>query len=109
VLLLWVALVSVGLAPSIEVLVTAAAIERLGTIIPVTPAGAGIAELGTIGWLVAAGLDPVEAVAGVLLYRVFLVVAEIPVGGAVLGGWAWVQRRSAMRGDDAGSVTKAAA
>lgn len=109
VLLLWVALVSVGLSPSIEVLVTAAAIERLGTIIPVTPAGAGIAELGTIGWLVAAGLDPVEAVAGVLLYRVFLVVAEIPVGGAVLGGWAWVQRRSAMRGDDAGSVTKAAA
>ncbi|HET8560345.1 MAG TPA: YbhN family protein [Marmoricola sp.] len=110
VLLLWVALVSVGLSPSVEVLVTAAAIERLGTIIPVTPAGAGIAELGTIGWLVAAGLDPVEAVAGVLLYRVFLVVAEIPVGGLVLGGWAWRQRRSALRDQAAdGGMTKAAA
>ncbi len=94
VLLLWFALRSVGLAPSIAVLVTAAAIERLGTIIPLTPAGTGIAELGTIGWLVAAGLDPVEAVAGVLLYRVFLVVMEIPLGGVVLGGWAWAHRAS---------------
>jgi uncharacterized protein (TIRG00374 family) len=92
VLLLWFALRSVGLVTPVAVLVTAAAIERLGTIIPVTPAGAGIAEIGTIGWLVAAGLDPVEAVAGVLLYRVFLVVMEIPLGGAVLGGWAWANR-----------------
>lgn len=113
VLLLWFALRSVGLAPSIAVLVTAAAIERLGTIIPVTPAGAGIAELGTIGWLVAAGLDPVEAVAGVLLYRVFLVVMEIPLGGAVLGGWAWLnrsaQRRVAAAAQTADGATKAAA
>lgn len=107
--LLWFALVSVGLSPSIEVLVTAAAIERLGTIIPITPAGAGIAELGTIGWLVAAGLDPVEAVAGVLLYRVFLVVAEIPVGGLVLGGWAWAQRRAALRAGGGGRIAGASA
>ncbi|HEY6934182.1 MAG TPA: lysylphosphatidylglycerol synthase transmembrane domain-containing protein [Marmoricola sp.] len=97
VLLLWFALRSVGLEPTVAVLVTAAAIERLGTIFPITPAGTGVAELGTIGWLVAAGLDPVEVVAGVLLYRVFLVVMEIPVGGAVLGGWAWTHRTSLRR------------
>ena len=109
VLLLWFALRSVGLAPSIAVLVTAAAIERLGTIIPLTPAGTGIAELGTIGWLVAAGLDPVEAVAGVLLYRVFLVVMEIPLGGAVLGGWAWANRAELRRVGGGTGVTGAAA
>jgi len=109
VLLLWVALRSVGLAPSIAVLVTAAAIERLGTIIPITPAGTGIAELGTIGWLVAAGLDPVEVVAGVLLYRVFLVVMEIPLGGAVLGGWALANRAALRRVGGGSGVTGAAA
>jgi uncharacterized protein (TIRG00374 family) len=107
VLLLWFALRSVGLDTPVAVLVTAAAIERLGTIIPVTPAGAGIAEIGTIGWLVAAGLDPVEAVAGVLLYRVFLVVMEIPLGGAVLGGWAWANRSSLRAAER--SLTEAAA
>ena len=33
-------------------------------------------------------------VAGVLLYRVFLIVMEIPVGGALLAGWVWGQRGS---------------
>ena len=48
--------------------------------------------MGTIAWLVANGLDPVTVVAGVLLYRVFLIVMEIPVGAVLLGGWAWVNR-----------------
>ena len=29
-----------------------------------------------------------------LLYRVFLIVMEIPLGGLLLGGWAWAQRPS---------------
>ena len=76
-------------------MLTAAAIERLGTLVPITPGGTGVAEIGTIAWLVAVGLDPVQAVAGVLLYRVFLIVMEIPLGGLLLGGWAWAQRSSA--------------
>ena len=41
-------------------------------LVPITPGGTGIAEIGAIAWLVGSGLDPVQAVAGVLLYRVFL-------------------------------------
>lgn len=94
VVLLFFALRSVGLDVPVTVVLTAAAIERLGTLVPVTPGGTGIAEVGTIAWLVAAGLDPVQAVAGVLLYRVFLIAMEIPLGGALLGGWAWLHRSS---------------
>lgn len=94
VLLLALSLRAVGLTVPVTTLLVAAAIERLGTIVPITPGGAGVAEIGTIAWLVASGLDPTSVVAGVLLYRVFLVAMEIPVGGALLGGWAWLQRRT---------------
>ena len=97
VVLLYVALHAVGLDASIGVVLTAAAIERLGTLVPITPGGTGVAEVGTIAWLVASGLDPVAVVAGVLLYRVFLIVMEIPVGGALLAVWVWGQRGSVAR------------
>lgn len=97
VVLLYLALQSVGVDASVAAVLTAAAIERLGTVIPITPGGTGVAEVGAIAWLVASGLDPVGVVAGVLLYRVFLLVMEIPVGGALLGAWAWTQRASANR------------
>jgi putative heme transporter len=95
--LLLLSLRSVGLHAPLTVVIMAAAIERLGTLIPLTPGGTGVAEIGTIAWLVTTGLDPVQVVAGVLLYRVFLVVMEIPVGGLLLGGWAWLQRSSPVR------------
>lgn len=90
--LLDVCLHTVGLHPPLTVVVMAAAVERLGTLLPITPGGTGVAEIGAIAWLVGTGLDPVEVVAGVLLCRVFLVVMEIPVGGALLAGWMWMQR-----------------
>jgi uncharacterized membrane protein YbhN (UPF0104 family) len=94
--LLFFCLRAVGLDVPVSVVLMAAAIERLGTLVPLTPGGTGVAEIGTIAWLVAAGLDPAEAVAGVLLYRIFLVALEIPVGGALLGGWAWRQRAARL-------------
>ncbi|CAN5591549.1 lysylphosphatidylglycerol synthase domain-containing protein [soil metagenome] len=97
VLLLDLSLRTVGLRPALAVVVVAAALERLGTLLPITPGGAGVAELGVIAWLMAAGLDPAAVVAGVVLCRVFLVVLEIPVGGALLGGWAWRQRHAGPR------------
>ncbi len=97
VILLYFALRSVGIDPPVSVILTAAAIERLGTVIPITPGGTGVAELGAIAWLVAAGLNPVGVVAGVLLYRVVLVALDVPIGGALLGGWMWMQRASAAR------------
>jgi uncharacterized membrane protein YbhN (UPF0104 family) len=92
IVLLGLSLRAVGLVVPVATIIAAAAIERLGTVIPLTPGGAGIAEVGTVAWLIAAGLDPTQAVAGVLLYRAFVVVMEIPVGGAVLAGWVWHNR-----------------
>jgi uncharacterized membrane protein YbhN (UPF0104 family) len=93
VVLLGVSFRAVGLVLPMTSLVAAAAIERLGTVIPFTPGGAGVAEAGTLAWLIAIGVDPTQAVAGVVLYRTFVVVMEIPVGGVVLAGWAWANRR----------------
>ena len=95
VVLLYFCLRAVGLDAPVTAVLMAAAIERLGTLVPLTPGGTGVAEIGTIAWLVASGLDPVQVVAGVLLYRVFLVAMEIPVGGLLLGGWVWLQRHAA--------------
>jgi uncharacterized membrane protein YbhN (UPF0104 family) len=89
VVLLGVCLRAVGLVVPVSLLVATAAIERLGTVIAVTPGGAGVAEAGAIAWLIATGFDPAQAVAGVVLYRVFVVVMEIPVGAAALASWAW--------------------
>jgi putative heme transporter len=97
VVLLYFSLRSVGLDVPVSTVLMAAGIERLGTLVPITPGGAGVAEIGTIAWLVAAGLDPVEVVAGVLVYRVFLVAMEIPLGGVLLGAWAWLQRTQSGR------------
>lgn len=94
VLLLVVSLRAVGLAAPLAVVLMAAAIERLSTVVPLTPGGAGVAEIGTIAWLVANGLNPVEVVAGVLLYRIVLIAMEIPVGGLLLCGWMFLQRHT---------------
>jgi uncharacterized membrane protein YbhN (UPF0104 family) len=88
---------AVGLSPSTTVVLTAAAIERLSTLVPLTPGGTGVAEVGTVAWLVASGVDPAKAVAGVLVYRLFLVAMEVPVGGVLLAWWAWVQRHATSR------------
>jgi uncharacterized membrane protein YbhN (UPF0104 family) len=87
VVLLLLCLRAVGLDPSVGVVLMAAAVERVGSLVPITPAGTGVAEIGAVAWLVAAGLDPALVVAGVLLYRIFLVLMEIPVGGLLLALW----------------------
>ena len=98
VLLLSASLHAVGVAAPLAIVLMAAAIERTASMIPLTPAGTGVAELGTIAWLVANGLDPVGVVAGVLLYRLFMVVVEVPVGGILLTGWAWLHRGAVEAG-----------
>ena len=95
--LLDMSLRTVGMHPPLTVVVMATAVERLGTLIPITPGGTGVAEVGAIAWLVATGQPPVQAVAGVLLCRIFLVVLEIPLGGVLLAGWVWSRRWGAGR------------
>lgn len=69
------------------------AVERLFTILPLTPGGVGIADLGLVGVLLTLGGDPAGVTAAAVLYRLFIFAVEIPVGGGVLGVWFLAQRR----------------
>ena len=82
------------------------AVERALTLAVVTPAGTGIAEAATTGLLVALGFDPAASAAGVILYRLFVFLAEIPVGAVVLGAWA--SNRFVRANRAAAAATKAA-
>jgi uncharacterized protein (TIRG00374 family) len=90
--LLWACLHVVGAAPSFSVVVAGFAVERLLSLAVITPGGAGLAEAGSAGVLVALGVDPVLAAAGIVLYRAFTFLLEIPVGGLWLGGWVVARR-----------------
>jgi len=76
------------------------AVERMLTIVPITPGGIGIADLGMVGVLLALGGDPASVTAGAVLYRAFVFAVEIPVGGGALGIWLLGQRMSARRRAD---------
>ncbi len=93
--LLWTCLHLLGVTPGIVVLVAALAVDRLLTMVPITPAGAGVVEAGTVAVLVALGTDPVRATSAVLLYRAFTFLLEIPVGGAAIAVWL-VHRRTGV-------------
>lgn len=85
--LLWGSLYAVGLTLPAYAVAAAFAADRVLTMIPLTPGGAGFTEVGTAAALIAFGADPVGVAAGVLLYRSFSFVLEIPVGGVWLGCW----------------------
>lgn len=95
--LLFACLAAVGAHAGAAVVAVAFAIERLISLAPVTPGAAGLAELGTTAALTWFGVGPVEATAGVLLYRLFMFAIEIPVGGVLT--LAWVRRRRAIAVD----------
>lgn len=95
--LLWACLHAVGAAPPLSVVVAGFAVERLLSLAVITPGGAGLAEAGSAGVLVALGVDPLMAAAGILLYRGFTFLLEIPVGGLWLGGWVVARARAARR------------
>ncbi len=96
-LLLWACLVVVG-APSAPLLVASAfVVERLLSMLVITPGATGVVEVGMAGALTALGTPAAPAAAGVLLYRAFVVGMEVPVGGLALGGWWLAHRRAARR------------
>ncbi|MFG1912029.1 YbhN family protein [Kribbella sp. NPDC048928] len=92
--LLWLCFAVLHVPLSIPVLFTALAVERLLTLVPITPGSAGVVEVGTTAALVALGGDPAGVAAGLLLFRGFTYLMEIPVGGVLLAGWSWLQRRT---------------
>lgn len=93
--LLWACLHAVGAPMSAPAVLAAYALERVMTLIFLTPGGTGFAEAGVAAALVAFGGAPALMTAGVLLYRGFTFALEIPVGGAWLGAWFLLRRRRA--------------
>jgi glycosyltransferase involved in cell wall biosynthesis/uncharacterized membrane protein YbhN (UPF0104 family) len=73
------------------------AVERALTIVPITPGGIGVADLGLVGVLLALGGDPAGVAGAAILYRAFIFAVEIPVGSGALGVWLLGQRLSAGR------------
>ena len=88
---------AVGTTAGASLVLAAVAIERLVTSIPLTPGGAGVAELGLTACLTVSGVDPVLAVMATLIYRAFTFLLEIPVGLVVASGWAFARRRARAR------------
>ncbi|MBO0844044.1 MAG: flippase-like domain-containing protein [Nocardioides sp.] len=74
------------------------AVERTITLMPITPGGIGVADLGLVGVLIAMGGAPAGVAAAAVLYRAFIVAVQIPVGGFVLGLWL-LHRRLSSRPD----------
>ncbi|QIM20781.1 hypothetical protein G7075_05890 [Phycicoccus sp. HDW14] len=96
--LLRLCLDAVGVRAPAVVVTAAFAAERLGSLAVMTPGGSGFAELGAVGALVGLGVGGAPAVAGVLLYRGFVFLLEVPVGALLLGSSVLAARRSGRRG-----------
>lgn len=94
--LLWLCFQLLGTSLSLPVLITGLAVERLLTLIPITPGGAGVVEVGTVAALVAMGGDPAAVTAGMVLFRGFTYLLEIPVGGVTLAFWLFANRKQAV-------------
>jgi glycosyltransferase involved in cell wall biosynthesis/uncharacterized membrane protein YbhN (UPF0104 family) len=73
------------------------AVERALTVVPITPGGVGVADLGLVGVLLTLGGDPAAVAGAALLYRTFVFALEIPVGSGALGAWLLAQRLAARR------------
>jgi uncharacterized protein (TIRG00374 family) len=93
-LLLWMCLHTVGSTVDPLHVFAAFAIERLLTVVVVTPGGIGVVELVMTAMLTGFGGSPASVAAGVLLYRAFTFALNIPVGGVLLLGWLARYRRT---------------
>jgi hypothetical protein len=91
-LLLWACLHALGAVLGPAALLAAFAVERLTTLAVVTPGGTGLSEAAAAAMLVTFGVPPAVAGAGVLLYRGFTFLLEIPVGGAGIVAWLLMRR-----------------
>jgi uncharacterized membrane protein YbhN (UPF0104 family) len=61
-------------------------VTLLSSFVPV-PGGVGVVEAGLTGALVAAGVDPSTALAGVLIYRLLTYVVPIALGALLYAAW----------------------
>ena len=119
-LALWLVLLAsvrgVGLSQSQvswQTCLAAFAFVRLLTVLPVTPGGAGIAEVGLVG-ILAADTDhrvAVQVTAAVLLYRAVTYLAPIPTGALACVAWRYTpafRRRDQRTRTTPGHIDEAA-
>jgi uncharacterized protein (TIRG00374 family) len=92
--LLWLCLITVGAVIGPVQMFAVYAVERLLSVVVLTPGGLGVVEVTTTAMVAAAGVAPPLAAAGVVLYRAFTYALEIPVGAALLVGWIALRRRA---------------
>ncbi|TQS41899.1 lysylphosphatidylglycerol synthase transmembrane domain-containing protein [Cryptosporangium phraense] len=92
--LLWLCFTAVGLHLPLPTTFATLVALRLLALLAITPAGVGFVEAGTITVLVALRVDPTGALAGLLLYRAFVLLAEVPAGGLTIAWWATTRRRT---------------
>ncbi len=83
-------------------IVAAVGVERLLSLIPFSPGGAGFTESGVATVLILSGSGAAVAVSAALIYRLFTFALEIPVGGVVAAGWALTRGQHGGRRRTAG-------
>ncbi len=89
--LLYLCVAMLGSRPSLLSVFAAYATGSALTLVPITPGGVGFSEAGSATLLVALGVTPSAAAAGVVLYATFTRLFEIPVGIAGTAMW-WFRR-----------------
>lgn len=94
--LLWACLHAVGGHVEPVLVACAYAVERVLSMMVLTPGAVGAVEVGMVGVLGTLGTTPVVAVAGVLVYRALVIGMEVPVGGLALLGWCALRRRAGL-------------
>ena len=92
--LMWSCLIALQVHVSVGAVLAAFAVERMLSLVPITPGGVGVVETAATATLVGFGADPVGAAAGIVLFRVFSYLIEIPLGAVVAAAW-FARTRSA--------------
>ena len=71
-----------GARPNLFLVLLAYAVSQILVVVPITPGGLGFVEVGLVGFLRFAGLDPAAALGATLAYRLFAYWLPLPAGGA---------------------------
>lgn len=84
-LALVLAVYATGARPNLFLVLLAYAVSQILVVVPITPGGLGFVEVGLVGFLRFAGLDPAAALGATLAYRLFSYWLPLPVGAAAYG------------------------
>lgn len=79
------AVYATGARPNPLLVLLAYAVAQILTVVPITPGGLGFVEVGLVGFLRFAGLDPVASLLATLAYRLVAYWVPLPLGGVAYG------------------------